>query len=85
MPGTPGWRFATIFGSKLPRSETVTVEAFRKAVDEFAHVVLGRLDEANIHDTNLHVIWRHLERERENKAAAAFRRMEAKTDVASKA
>ena len=60
-----------------PRSETVTVETFKKAVNEFAHVVLERLGEANIRDTNLHVIWRHLERERDEEAAAAFRRMEA--------
>lgn len=60
-----------------PRSETITVEAFKKAVDEFAHVVLERLDEESILDTNLHVIWRYLERERDDEGAAAFRRMEA--------
>ena len=59
------------------RVETVTVETFKKAVDEFACVVLERLDQANIRDTNLHVIWRQLERERNDEAAAAFRRMEA--------
>ena len=61
----------------VPRFETITVETFKKAVDEFAHVMLERLDEENILDTNLHVIWHHLERERENETAAAFRRMEA--------
>ena len=60
-----------------PRFETITVETFKKAVDEFAHVVLERLDEENILDTNLHVIWRHLERERNDETAATFRRMEA--------
>lgn len=60
-----------------PRSETITVEAFKKAVDEFAHVVLERLDEKSILDTNLHVIWRQLERERADEVAAAFRRVEA--------
>ena len=59
-----------------PRFETITVEAFKKAVDEFAHVVLERLDEESILDTNLHIIRRHLEQERDYEAAA-FRRMEA--------
>ncbi len=59
------------------RVETVAVETFKKAVDEFACVVLERLDQANIRDTNLHVIWRQLERERNDEASAAFRRMEA--------
>ena len=60
-----------------PRFETITVETFKKAVDEFAHVVLERLGGANIPNTNLHAIWRHLELERNGEAAAAFRRMEA--------
>ena len=55
-----------------PRFETVTVETFKKAVDEFAHVVLERLDEENILDTNLHVIWRHLERERNDDNGGDF-------------
>ena len=59
------------------RRETIPVGAFIKAVDEFACAVMERLDEANIRDTNLHVLWRQLAREREDKAAAAFRRMEA--------
>lgn len=73
--GEPDEKVFRFVGASRP--ETITVEAFRRAVDEFACVVLERLDEANIRDTNLHVIWRYLEREREDKAAAAFRRMEA--------
>ncbi len=73
--GSPDEKVFRYLGA--PRSETITVEAFKKAVDEFAHVVLERLDEESILNTNLHVIWRYLERERDDEGAAAFRRMEA--------
>ena len=55
----------------------VPANAWEYAVDRFVKDVLSRLDEANLHDTDLHVIWHELNEERSDAALSAFRRTEA--------
>ena len=60
-------------------SDTVHVSAsvWEDAIDRVVTDVLSRLDEANLHDTELHAIWRELNEERSDAALSAFRRTEA--------
>ena len=59
-----------------PRLETVSVEAFEEAVQRFVRIVIDLLDDRGIRDTNLHRLWRDLERESDEKSSP-FRRIEA--------
>ena len=55
----------------------VPADVWEDAVDGFVTDVLSRLDEANLHDTELHAIWHELSEERSDAALTAFRRAEA--------
>ena len=55
----------------------VPADVWEGAVDDFVTDVLSRLDEANLHDTELHAIWHELSEERSDAALTAFRRTEA--------
>ena len=59
-----------------PGIETVAVEAFEDAVQEFVRIVIDRLDDSGICDTNLHRLWRDLKRE-QGAETSPFRRIEA--------
>ena len=63
------------FGSRCP--QTVPVETFEAAVDEFVEDMLSRLNARGVNDTNLHVLWRDLKREREQDEVARYRKLEA--------
>ena len=56
--------------------EAVAAEAFEEAVREFVHIVIDRLQDAGICDTNLHRLWIDLERE-QGAETYPFRRIEA--------
>ena len=59
-----------------PRLETVAVETFEEAVQRFVRIVIARLDDRGVLDTNLHRLWRDLEREQDEETSP-FRRIEA--------
>ncbi|MYD91296.1 MAG: hypothetical protein F4Y08_13325 [Caldilineaceae bacterium SB0662_bin_9] len=55
----------------------VPASVWEDAIDCFVTDVLSRLDEANLHDTELHAIWHELSEERSDAALTSFRRTEA--------
>ena len=55
----------------------VPADVWEDAVDGFVTDVLSRLDETNLHDTELHAVWHELSEERSDAALTAFRRAEA--------
>ena len=61
-----------------PAAEVVAASKLEDAVRHFAEEVLGLLERAEVLDTNLHHLWRDVERERQDPAAARLRRMEAR-------
>ena len=56
---------------------TIAATAFETAVDQFVVFVLQELANAEIKNTNLHMLWEDLTAERHNAETARFRRMEA--------
>ena len=61
-----------------PVFEVVAAAALEDAIRSFAGTVLDLLDSANVVDTNLHRLWRDVERERNDLEAARLRRLEAR-------
>ena len=55
----------------------VPAKCLESAIDRFASEILERLEEARLHDTNLHHLWRDLRIERKDPAVSRFRRLEA--------
>lgn len=63
-------------GAKAP--EVVAASALEDAIRGFAEAVIRLLDDHDVVDTNLHRLWRDVERERGDPAAARLRRLEAR-------
>ena len=61
-----------------PVVEMVAASAVEEAIRSFAKTVLDLLDGAGVADTNLHRLWRDVERERSDPEAARLRRLEAR-------
>ena len=61
-----------------PVVEMVAASAVEEAIRSFAKTVLDLLDGAGVADTNLHRLWRDVERERGDPEAARLRRLEAR-------
>ena len=61
-----------------PVVEVVAASAVEDAIRSFAKTVLNLLDGAGVADTNLHQLWRDVERERSDPEAARLRRLEAR-------
>ena len=61
-----------------PVVEVVAASAVEDAIRGFAKAVLDLLDGAGVADTNLHWLWRDVERERGDPEAARLRRLEAR-------
>ena len=60
------------------RMEVVPAGDLEAEIDRFARQVLEILDNANVHDTNLHRLWDDLRMERTDPDSARFRRLEAR-------
>ncbi len=60
------------------RMEVVPAGDLEAEIDRFARQVLGILDNANVHDTNLHRLWNDLRTERTDPDSTRFRRLEAR-------
>ena len=61
-----------------PIFKVVAASEVEDAIRGFAKAVLGLLDGAGVADTNLHWLWRDVERERSDPEAARLRRIEAR-------
>ena len=59
------------------RTTEISVEDFESGINAFARRVLRRLDDCNVGETDLSVIWRELEAERTDPGLAAYRKFEA--------
>ena len=60
------------------RMEVIPAGDLEAEIDRFARQVLEILDNANVHDTNLHRLWSDLRTERTDPDSARFRRLEAR-------
>ena len=58
--------------------EVVPAEDLEAEIDQFAHQILGFLDDARVGDTNLHRLWNDLLAERMDIDLSRFRRLEAR-------
>ncbi len=63
------------FGAQ--RRQAVPAVNLEAAIDGFVDDVLNRLEQAKVHEGNLHCLWRELQTERENPELTRFRRLEA--------
>lgn len=57
--------------------QTVPVRSLETAIEDFVDVVLTRLDAASLRNTNLHCLWKELQKERTDANLAQLRRLEA--------
>ena len=60
------------------RMEVVPAGDLEAEIDRFSSHVLEMLDDANVHDTNLHRLWNDLNTERTDPDSSRFRRLEAR-------